>query len=265
MCHGVDMASHESYGDGVAGDPSMRRGVLVASDVGREAVGWRRRMRVWTILVALLAAFAAACADSDRAVDPGESAPPSTETTAAVSFTTTTAAVSSTTTAAAVSSTTTTSGGTTTLMLPEAAWTVSAYRRTPTESLSATGSLGSGCAPGSDVLPDGIWFGWVEDSGPDHVEFDLACLWPGRIQPAVSNDAAKVRDVATSADTVVYLDSANPVPFSTWGGDIADAKNAPGLPDGRPFWIFVNNAVVTEMAQYPEAIDWMMGHRRGPA
>lgn len=258
------MASHESYGDCVAGDPSMRCGVLVASDVRREAVGWRRRMRVWTLLVALVAVFAA-CADSDQAVDPGTAAPPSTETTAAASTMTTPSAASSTTTLAALSSTTTTSHGTTTLMPPEAAWTVGAYGRTPTESLSTTGSLGSGCAPGSDVLPDGIWFGWVEDSGPGHVEFDLACLWPGRVEPAVSNDTAKVREVATSADTLVYLDYANPVSFSAWGGEIAAAENAPGLPDGRPFWIFVNSGVVTEMAQYPDAINWMLRTSAWPA
>ena len=44
---------------------------------------------------------------------------------------------------------------------------------------------------------------------------------------------------------------------SAWGGEIAEANNAPGLPDGRPFWIFVNSGVVTEMAQYPDAIDWV--------
>ena len=251
------MASDESCGDGVAGDPSTRRRVLVACDVGRKAVGWRLTLCVWTILAVSAAVFATACADSDRDADPGTSAPPTAEAIPAESSTTTIAAVSTTTTTA-VSSTTATSNGTTTSMLPEAVWTVGAYGRTPTESLSVTGSLGSGCAPGSDVLPDGIWFGWVEDSGPGHVGFDLACLWPGRIEPAVSNDAVKVRSVATSADTVVYLDSASPVSFSAWGGEIADAENAPGLPDGRPFWIFVNNAVVTEMAQYPEAIDWML-------
>ena len=252
------MASHESYGDGLAGDPSMRCGLLVASGVWREAVGWRRRMRVWALLVALVAVFAAACAASDQGADPGTTAPPSTEAIAAVSSTTTTLAASSTTAAAAVSSTTTTVDGTTTSVLPEAVWTVGAYGRTPTVSLSTAGALGSGCAPGSDLLPDGIWFGWVDDLGPGHVEFDLACLWPGRLEPAVSNDTAKVRDVATSADTLVYLDSASPVSFGAWGAEIAEANNAPGLPDSRPFWIFVNSGVVTEMAQYPEAIDWMM-------
>ena len=215
-------------------------------------------MRVWALLVALAAVFAAACADSDQAVDPGESAQPSMEDTAVASSTTTTLAASFTTTTAAVSSTTTTSDGTTTSVLPEAAWTVGAYGQTPTESLNAAGSLGSGCAPGTGVLPDGVWFGWVEDFGPGYVEFDLACLWPGRIEPAVSNDTAKVRDVATSEDTLVYLDAENPVSFGAWGGEIAAAENAPGLPDGRPFWIFVNNGVVTEMAQYPDAVDWML-------
>jgi hypothetical protein len=33
-------------------------------------------------------------------------------------------------------------------------------------------------------------------------------------------------------------------------------KNAPGLPDTVPYWLFINDGLVTELAQYPTSIDW---------
>ncbi|RMH86193.1 MAG: hypothetical protein D6683_00900, partial [Actinomyces sp.] len=38
---------------------------------------------------------------------------------------------------------------------------------------------GSGCTPGTDTLPDGEWFGYVTDTAPDAVTFDLACWFTG--------------------------------------------------------------------------------------
>ncbi|MDH3683595.1 MAG: hypothetical protein OEV40_27055, partial [Acidimicrobiia bacterium] len=34
------------------------------------------------------------------------------------------------------------------------------------------------------------------------------------------------------------------------------ADNAPGLPETVPFWLFVNNGVLTELAPYERTIDW---------
>ena len=39
---------------------------------------------------------------------------------------------------------------------------------------------GSGCTPGSgEPLPDGEWFGYVDDTSADEIEFDLACWFTG--------------------------------------------------------------------------------------
>jgi hypothetical protein len=211
-------------------------------------------MRLWTLLVMLVVVCVAACGDNDQVGDPGDLVPSSTETTQAAPSTMTEAAPSTT----AAAATTTTSTRTTTSTVPQAAWTVSVYGLTPTESLSGTDALGSGCAPGTDDLPDGVWFGWVKATGSDYVEFDLACLWPGRIQPAASNDTTKLRYVATSFDTLVYPSSADPVSFGAWDGRASATENAPGLPQVLPFWLFLNDGLITEMTEYPESLDWMM-------
>ena len=36
-----------------------------------------------------------------------------------------------------------------------------------------------------------------------HVEFDLACLWPGRAETAVSNDSSQIREVNVADGAVV--------------------------------------------------------------
>lgn len=38
---------------------------------------------------------------------------------------------------------------------------------------------GSGCTPGTDVLPDGTWYGLVADFNTDGISFDLACWFSG--------------------------------------------------------------------------------------
>jgi hypothetical protein len=129
--------------------------------------------------------------------------------------------------------------------------------RNPQISLVSGGALGSGCSPGTDTIPDGVWFGWIEDTGSSGVDFDLACLWPGRLEPAASNDATRIRDIEVADVAVVYL-SADPIDYVDWSGQPGSASNAPGLPDDLPYWLFVNNGVVTEMAEYPEPVTWAL-------
>ena len=52
----------------------------------------------------------------------------------------------------------------------------------PDRSLGPSQALGSGCSPDSDLLPDGVWYGWVTSFGAEQVDFDLACLWPGELE-----------------------------------------------------------------------------------
>ena len=138
-------------------------------------------------------------------------------------------------------------------------WTVDKFGRNPLEPLGTSPAAGSGCSPGTDQLPDGIWFGWVTDFGTSRIEFDLACLWPGRLEAAVSNDAARVRTLRTATNALIYLGQTKPVSYTAWstqGVAVATIRNAPGLPDTTPFWVFVNDGVVTEVAEYPSPISW---------
>lgn len=159
---------------------------------------------------------------------------------------------------------TSTQATTTTTLPPPAEWTVAALGRNPNVVLGAGGALGSGCSPGIDTLPDGVWFGWIEDTGSSSVSFDLACLWPGRLEPAASNDATRIRAVAVTDDTLVYQGT-EPTRYAGWSGDTTSAGNAPGLPRSLPYWLFVNDGVATEMAEYPEPVVWALAADAWPA
>ncbi len=154
-------------------------------------------------------------------------------------------------------STTTASSSTTSTLAPaQEDWTVSEYGTNPTLAFGERGELGSGCSPGTDLLPDGIWFGWVEDVEEESISFDLACLWPGRLEPAASNDASRIRDLPLGT-TAVWYDV---------GGDDGPtpAINAPGLPETLPYWLFINDGTVTEMSEYPEPVTWARSESAWP-
>ncbi len=201
-------------------------------------------MRSWEWFACVLL-VAAACGEA--ADEPTTTVEP-----ANVTTTTTSSATTSTTQPAA----TTNQAATTTIRTP-VKWTVEALGRNPEEVLGPGGAMGSGCSPGTDHLPDGVWFGWIEDIAASSLDFDLACLWSGRVEPAASNDAARVRTVPVAEDTLVYLDE-DPTPHSGWSGETTSANNAPGLPRSLPYWLFVNDGVVTEMAEYPEPVVWAL-------
>lgn len=122
--------------------------------------------------------------------------------------------------------------------------------------LTRSGALGSGCAPGTETLPDGLWFGWVDEWNPGAIEFDLACLWPGRELTAAGNDSAKLRNVPVAGNIPVYTITGNPVDYQEWDGDHGAFENAPGLPNSAPVWVFVNNGAATEILVHPVPVTW---------
>jgi hypothetical protein len=145
-------------------------------------------------------------------------------------------------------------------------YSVEALGLAPDEALGGDGALGSGCAPGTDLLPDGAWFGWLGEVGATGFEFDLACLWPGRIDPAAGNESTRLRTFPVVGSTLVYASGPVPIGYEEWSisplGPPLD--NAPGLADTRPVWVFVNDSVVTELAMYQEAIQWAISKRAWP-
>lgn len=137
-------------------------------------------------------------------------------------------------------------------------FTVAVFGHSPERALGPTPALGSGCAPGTDLLPDGVWFGWVTDTESDQVGFDLACLWPGRLEPAASNDAPGIRQVPVSPTALVYRPGGEVFNYADWFGSAIEtpAVNAPGLSSALPYWLFVNDGAVTELSHYRDPIRW---------
>ncbi len=139
------------------------------------------------------------------------------------------------------------------------------------------GAGGSGCAPGTEVLPDGAWFGFVVDRADTGIQFDLACWWSGDRANEVAlergetdvpvpndyyitNDSEQLRTVPITPEVnVFHLDytdkntSGEPyvlITFGEWDG-LADYLNC-DFGSGYefcPVWLFVNDGVVTEMVE----------------
>jgi hypothetical protein len=121
------------------------------------------------------------------------------------------------------------------------------------------GWFGSGCSPGSDTLPDGIWWGYITDLSPSSITFDLACLrWiPDPNDDAIEeggweivNDNPRVRIVPVRPDTLVACDwmhcPPSPFPYSEWIEDDRLPHGDQGREGG--LWLYVNNGAVTEIS-----------------
>jgi hypothetical protein len=86
---------------------------------------------------------------------------------------------------------------------------------------------GAGCQPGTDLLPDGRWFAFVESADLNGIEVDLACLYTGaEAEEAAAEDGEESpppNDVhIRNADPLVRL---VPVPAGTtvrWFGQPGD-------------------------------------------
>ena len=77
----------------------------------------------------------------------------------------------------------------------------------PPSTAPADGASGSGCTPGDAVsLPEGEWFGFVESTSANGIEFDLACWFSG--QAAV--DAAAEDGEESPPPNDYYVRNDNP-------------------------------------------------------
>ena len=142
----------------------------------------------------------------------------------------------------------------------------------------SAGAGGSGCAPGTEQLPDGVWFGFVVDRSDVGIQFDLACWWSGDRANEVAlergetdvpvpndyyitNDSERLRAVEIAPDTpVAHLDytEANTtndpyvvVAFGEWGG-LNDYLNCDFGSKTEPFclvWLYINDGLVTELVE----------------
>jgi len=125
------------------------------------------------------------------------------------------------------------------------------------------GAHGSGCAPGTDWLPDGIWFGYVTDRSADRVDFDLACIWTGdtaeqeaaadgltlEIGYYIRNIASKIRSPQVARGATVYHLTGNPwfteMTFSAWRQGSCHGFESVSC----PVWLCVNGGKVTAVVE----------------
>lgn len=122
---------------------------------------------------------------------------------------------------------------------------------------------GSGCAPGTDTMPDGIWFGYVTARPADRLDFDLACIWTGaeahrRTEEAgevvvvdyfISNEVSKIRSPAIATGAMVYHLTGNPwftaLTYGEWRNDACH-----GFQDHScPVWLYINGGNVTAVVE----------------
>jgi len=130
----------------------------------------------------------------------------------------------------------------------------------------SAGAGGSGCAPGTGQLPDGVWFGYVHATGATSIDFDLACLYVGDIAVAkgaedgvevdidyyIRNNNPALRTVPVATAGTVYEIEATTIDFLTvafadWPVDPAGYIACPS--DWCGVWLFVNGGEVTEILE----------------
>ncbi len=140
----------------------------------------------------------------------------------------------------------------------------------PPEPIGTGPASGSGCAPGGETLPDGIWFGTAVERLPDGIAFDLMCFWWGDAAVAeaearseeapggflITNDNPTLREFTIAADRTVHhvdLDrddgSFMRLRFDEWPlpEDVFSYTPCPG--EYCWVWLWINDGRVTEISE----------------
>jgi hypothetical protein len=220
------------------------------------------RWILWLVFVALV--VLSGCSEPVESGGEATSESTAVQSSSATAPTTTTAPATTTTTVAAA--TTTTTAPTTTSTQPPTTTTtvdvffsIAAHGLHPAPLSGSGGWFGSGCSPGSDTLPDGIWWGYITDLSPSSITFDLACL---RFAAESDDDSAtedyawviensdpRVRAVPVRPDALVTCDwlhcPPTPFPYSEWIEDDRLPHGDQGREGG--LWLYINSGAVTEI------------------
>lgn len=103
---------------------------------------------------------------------------------------------------------------------------------------------GSGCSPGSDVLPDGLWFVSVAGLSGATASFDLMCRYSG--------DAAFAHDEYVGGD-YIYVNSSPKIRDASVGeGATVWLLGDVGRPDSqRPLGLLAATAAIAELQYQP--------------
>lgn len=141
----------------------------------------------------------------------------------------------------------------------------------PLEPLPGSDSAtGSGCAPGDDDLPDGVWFGVMKAVSDVDIGFDLACWFSGDAANEaaaedgfeeipvpndyyIRNEVDTLRTVPVDPDAVIHWYPAggnlelSVIPWGEWVDDPEGFIDCPG--EWCIAWLYINDGVVTEVVQ----------------
>ena len=214
------------------------------------------------MIVAVVLALAA-CSDDAPITAP--TPPTEIETTVPTTVTTTTEPSSTTSTnptQPTTSSTTEPTSSTTvqpTSTTSDVRYSIASHGLHPFPPLPGSGGwFGSGCAPGSDTLPDGIWWGYIEELSAASITFDLACLrWnddpnDDGIEEGgweIQNANPKTRQVSVhpDAEAMCQLWGCPPTayPYTEW---MERAPVQPAMLD-EGVWLYINDGMVTEVGE----------------
>ncbi|MGB8362206.1 MAG: hypothetical protein WCE80_12490 [Acidimicrobiia bacterium] len=176
-------------------------------------------------------------------------------------------------TTAESTTTSTTESPTTTTAAPNTTTTTSAPATTTTTAIATTSTAldsnqlaeGSGCTPGTDELPDGLWFGIVDSYDSSGMAFDLACWFSGDAAVMASaedgqespppndyyvrNQNPKLRHLDVASDTPVrwYL-SGDPNEYED--GTFTDwVTFLDTVPFRLDIWVTIENGDVTNIEE----------------
>ncbi len=212
-----------------------------------------------TLLLSVML-LAAACGDDDAV----------TTVTATTTTATTTTTLAPTSTAATTTTVAPTTTVATTTTMATTTTAAALYQIDPTDFFPdvfgvAGDPHGSGCVVGADVLPAGVWFGFVEAVSGGVITFDLACFFTGDAAVAaatadgaeafdfyVRNLNPKVYSVPISPSAQVYyvdmISGPEPTPIALADWPTADSfTTCPG--EFCPVWLYVNGGVATGIVE----------------
>lgn len=117
---------------------------------------------------------------------------------------------------------------------------------------------GSGCSPGGDVLPDGLWFVAIEAIDEATLTLDLLCRFSGEAAFAhpeygggdhlYLNESSRLRTGLVAPDAVVWLLADPGLPGSQIARSPTEAAVAIADRGFAPFvWALVENSLVAEL------------------
>ena len=110
------------------------------------------------------------------------------------------------------------------------------------------GGGGSGCSPGPGPLPDGVWFGFIDDVTDTTLDFDLACFQScdsGR-GVSIGNLNLSIRTVPVNGGALVIGEAAE---GPDWHDSYENWKWFEEVGLHTMVWIYVNDGVVTHIVQ----------------